>query len=295
MPFKRVEKGKTRVHLTLRFETDLHVDSSSGADGYNLITHAHTDHYGQNNMKNPRAVTSDQTASILETTTCRDFSGKCFEVGDKIDLDGVKINTYPTEHIPGSCAFLVNSSSRVLVTGDVKNYSQLPKCDVLVTEATYGSPRDVFQEELEKLVGEAVKSTYGVYPIGKAQRVTRILNEAGYRVCAEEKIASICSSLGIECTHNEDGDEDGDVNLVSPRSLKDVDGKKFMLTAQRFYYPRIVVSDHLDYGGIKAMIEHCDPEQVVFYHGKPSEKLIQEIEDMGKGVTLLSHLEKIRV
>lgn len=289
-----MEKGKTRVHLTLRFETDLHIDSSSGADGYNLITHAHTDHYGQNNMKNLCAVASHHTASILETTTCRDFSGTCFQVGDKIELDGLKIDTYPTEHIPGSCAFLVNSSSRVLVTGDVKDYSQLPRCDVLVTEATYGSPRDVFQEELEKLVGEAVKSTYGVYPIGKAQRVTRILNEAGYSVSAEKKIASICSSLGIECGQDEEGEE-GDVNLVSPRSLREVEGKKFMLTAQRFYYPRIVVSDHLDYSGIKAMIEHCDPEQVVFYHGKPSEQLIEEIEDMGKGVTLLSQLEKIRV
>lgn len=286
-----MEKGKPRVHLTLRFETDLHIDSSSGAYGHNLITHAHTDHYGQNNMNNPRAVASYQTASILESTTHRDFSGICFQVGDKIDLDGLKIDTYPTKHIPGSCAFLVNSSSRVLVTGDVKDYSQLPQCDVLVTEATYGSPRDLFQEELEKLVDEAVKSTYGVYPIGKAQRVTRILNEAGYRVTAEEKIARICSSLGIKCNQN----DDGDVNLVSPRRLNEVDGKKFMLTAQRFYYPRIVISDHLDYGGIKDMVEHCNPEQVVFYHGKPSENLVQEIEDMGKGATLLPQLDKIRV
>lgn len=290
LPFKRVEKGKTRVHLTLRFDSDLHIDSSSGADGYNLITHAHTDHYGQNNMENPRAVASHQTASILETTTCKKFSGNCFRVGDKIDLDGLKINTYPTEHIPGSCAFLINSSSKVLVTGDVKDYSQLPQCNVLVTEATYGSPKDNFREELEKLVDEAVDSTYGVYPIGKAQRVTSILNEAGYEVSAEEKIAGICSSLGIECNQN-----GGDVNLVSPRRFRDIDGKKFMLTAQKFYYPRIVVSDHLDYGGIKGMVEHCNPEQVVFYHGKPSEHLCQEIEDMGVGVTLLSHLEKIRV
>ncbi|MFW6127764.1 MAG: MBL fold metallo-hydrolase RNA specificity domain-containing protein [Halobacteriota archaeon] len=287
-----MEKGKTRVHLTLRFETDLHIDSSSGAEGYNLITHAHTDHYGQNNMNNPRAVASHHTASILETTTSRKFSGMCFQVGNRIDLDGLKIQTYPTKHIPGSCAFMINSSSKVLVTGDVKDYSQLPQCDVLVTEATYGSPQDNFQEELEKVVDEAVDSTYGVYPIGKAQRVTRILSEAGYMVSAEEKIARLCSSLGIECSYNQ---SEGDVNLVSPRSLRDISGKKFMLTAQRFYYPRIVVSDHLDYEGIKNMVEHCNPEHVLFYHGKPSEHLCQEIKDMGIDVTLLSHLEKIRV
>lgn len=44
-------------------------------------------------------------------------------------------------------------------TGDVKDYSQLPQCNVLVTEATYGSPKDNFREELEKLVDEAALLT----------------------------------------------------------------------------------------------------------------------------------------
>lgn len=52
-----------------------------------------------------------------------------------------------------------------------------------------------------------------------------------------------------------------------------------MLTAQRFYrWPRITISDHLDYKGILEMIEHCEPEEVVFYHGKPSKKLLEELK-----------------
>jgi putative mRNA 3-end processing factor len=243
-------------------------------------------------MRNPNAIASKETASILEATTSREFSGSVFEVGENIEVDGLKMKTYPTEHIYGSSAFFIESESRVLVTGDVKNYSKLPKCDVLVTEATYGNPEDIFEEEIEKVVDEAKHSTYGVYPIGKAQRIAEILNRAGYYVSAEPKIHKICNSLGINV---ENGDE-ADVKLVSPRSLQNTWGRRYILTAQRFYwYPRIVVSDHLDYNGIVGMIEHCNPEHVIFYHGKPSNRLCEEIKCMGVGVTLLQQLERIRV
>lgn len=290
LPFRRIENGKTRVHLSLRFDVDFHIDSSPSNSGYNLITHAHTDHYGHCNMKNRNAIASEETATILEAATSGEFFGRCFDLGETLKFDELRVKTYPTEHIPGSSAFLIDSNSKVLVTGDVKDYSDLPECDVLVTEATYGKPEDIFSEEIDRVIDEANKSVYGVYPIGKAQRVARILNEAGYKVSAEERIRLICHSLGIDC-HS-----DGDVKLVSPKSLQRSEGKKFILTAQRFYwYPRIVVSDHLDYSGIIGMIEHCDPEHVIFYHGKPSNKLCEEIESMGIGVTLLKNLERIRV
>jgi len=290
LPFRRIENGKTRVHLSLRFNVDLHIDSSPSNSGYNLITHAHTDHYGHCNMKNQNAIASEETVTILQASTSRDFLGRYFRLGESLRIDELKIKTYPTEHISGSSAFLIDFNSRVLVTGDVKDYSSLPKCDVLVTEATYGKPDDIFAEEIDRVVREANESVYGVYPIGKAQRVARILNEAGYSVSAEEKIRRICHLLGIDCH------PDGDVKLVSPKSLQRTRGRRFILTAQRFYrYPRIVVSDHLDYNGIVGMIEHCNPEHVIFYHGNPSNKLCEEIKNMGIGVTLLRDLERIRI
>lgn len=292
LPFRRIENGKRRVHLTLRFESDadFHIDSSTGKKGYNLITHAHTDHYGQNNMKNGQAVASYETARILEAYTRREFKGKCFDVGETIDFEETKVRTYSTKHMHGSTAFLFNGKSKVLVTGDVKDYSGLPRCDVLVTEATYGSPEHVFEEELDKLVESAMDSSFGVYPIGKAQRVAELLVESGLDVGAEEKIKYICNSLGI------DVHEDGDVNLISPRSLYTVKGRKYILTAQNFYnVPRIVVSDHVDYNGILGMVEHCKPQHVLFYHGKPSEQLCDCIEEMGIGVTTLPEIGGLRV
>lgn len=290
LPFRRANGIRTKPHLTLRFkDVDFHIDSSKGS-GFNLITHAHSDHYGSSNMANPNAVASVETARILKATTSKKFSGITFKIGDTLNLGGIKIRTYPTEHMHGSTAFLIESETRVLVTGDVKDYRKLPKCDVLVTEATYGSPEHVFEDEIHKLVNEAKGSTFGVYPIGKAQRVASILLENGYAVKAEEKIERICRAIGI------DVEEDGDVCLVSPRTLWSVRGKKYILTAQKFYrLPRIVISDHVDYEGLIGMIEHCDAEHVIFYHGKPSPDLLRDVKEMGKSVTLLNQLDRLSI
>jgi|Deesub1362A_J573_1020465.scaffolds.fasta_scaffold00049_28 putative mRNA 3-end processing factor len=312
LPFRRKQvkanrRGRPglRPHLSLRFNfgdsiLDFHVDSSKGSDFqdpssyynfFNLITHAHSDHYGQNNMNNSNAVASVETANILRVLTGKEFKGRCFSVGDSIKLDGIKIKTYPTEHIFGSSAFLIKSDSRILITGDVKDYSKLPKCDVLITEATYGNSDHIFEEEVEKLIECAKNSVFGVYPVGKAQRTAKILIENGFDVCGEDKISNLCSIFDIE-VKNLDA-EDGDVTLVSPRNVYQYAGRKFILTAQKFYrVPRIVISDHLDFIGILEMIDHCNPEHVIFYHGSPSKSLIDEISDEKK-VSLLKDLEKL--
>lgn len=204
-------------------------------------------------------------------------------------LNHLKIKTYDTKHILGSSAFLVNSDCKVLITGDVKDW-RIPKCDVLITESTYGSPDHTFEDEINRIVEEAINATYGVYPIGKAQRVAKILIENGYNVRANQKISMICRALGIKVYH----DEDGEVKLTSPREVWSAKGKRFVITAQRFYrLPRIVLSDHLDYEGILKMIEYSKAEYVIFYHGKPSEELIGEVKEMGKDVATLKDLDKL--
>ncbi len=285
-PFRRRWGAKLRPHFSFRYSGVVwHVDSSRGKAGeVNIITHAHTDHYGQRNVSNPHAVASDETARILEVC-CGEFRGKIFEVGEKLRIktrEGlVKVRTYPTHHMHGSSAFMFGD---ILITGDVKNYSDLPKCKVLVTEATYGSPEFTFEDEVDKLVkvGNAV---LGAYPIGKSQRAAKILLDAGYEVCVEGKAGRICRALGIDVSDR------GDVTLTSLRELGKYYGRKFVLTAQRFYrFPRIVLSDHLDYNGIIEMVEHCNPECVIFYHGSPSDELINEVKGLGCDVTLLDDL-----
>ena len=301
LPFRRRGKGRgVKPHLSLRFNSgfivDFHIDTHRGSNRdcenyefYNLITHAHSDHYGQNNLGNERAVASDETAKILSTLAEREFKGRTFKVGDGFEAGGIRVKTYATKHIFGSSAFLIDSDYKILITGDVKDFSSLPKCDVLVTEATYGSPDFVFEDEIEKLINEAENSTFGVYQVGKAQRAAKILTENGYEVSASQRISRLCKLFGIDVS--DDGDS-GDVTLVSPRRLPEVRGKRYILTAQQFYrWPRIVISDHLDFLGILDMIDHCDPEHVIFYHGRPSNSLLNLLD---RDYTLLKDLDVMR-
>lgn len=276
-----VYRKKSYPHLSLRFNgIDFHIDTKP-AEGFNLVTHAHSDHYGQRNVGNPNAVASVETAKILEAITGKRFSGIVFEVGESLELNGVKVETFPTKHIHGATAFYLRKAD-VLITGDVKDWKKLPKCRVLITEATYGHPSFIFEDEVEKLLCTAKKgANLGAYPIGKAQRVAELLSREGCEFTAEEKISRICSALGIEVGNS-------GARIVSPKNLSE----GYILTAQRYYrFPRIVISDHTDYRGLIAMVEHCKAEHVIFYHGKPSERLKKDLEERGVSSSTLRDVD----
>jgi len=264
---RRFGKG-FRPHFSLRINgVDFHIDSSPGR-GFNLITHAHTDHHGLKNMKNRKAVASKETALIVEAVSGERFKGITFDVWETIKVGGLKIKTFETKHMHGSTAFYFNG---VLITGDVKDFSSLPKCDLLITEATYGHPTYVFEDEIERVI-KAAKDGWelGAYPIGKAQRVAELLNENDIGFRTTEKIERICRVLDIDF-------QEGDARLLPTKEVRN----GFILSAQRFYRNRIVLSDHIDYRGIIEMISHCDPDYVLFYHGKADRRLIEEIKKMG--------------
>ncbi len=260
-----------RPHISMRIDgVDFHIDTSPGR-GYNIITHAHTDHHGLRNIKNFRAIASCETSVILSAISGENFRGIVHEIGEKLEIKGIEIDTFPTSHMDGSSAYFFRDYG-ILVTGDVKRFEKLPECEILVTEATYGHPSNRFVDEIDRVVESARKGLeLGAYPIGKAQRVARILvsNDVGFRV-EDERISKLCSVLGIE-------HEEGDARIIPPKKV--VNG--YVLSAQTFYRNRIVFSDHIDYRGIIELIDHCSPSYVIFYHGNPTRKLLQDAESMG--------------
>jgi len=260
-----------RPHISFLLDgSEFHVDTSPGESGWNLITHAHSDHYGQRNMENPHAIASIETARILEAATGKEYEGMTFHTGEKMRINGQRVETFKTYHIHGSTAFFFKDFE-LLITGDVKDYRELPECQILVTEATYGSPTQVFEDEIDKLLDVASDgAVFGAYPIGKAQRVAEILTaNIGFRT--EERIERICRAVGIKPSKS------GPL-IVAPRNLASYGGG-YILTAQKFYrWPKITLSDHLDYKGLLEMIHHCNPETVIFYHGNPSKALKRHLE-----------------
>ncbi len=282
-PIRRINsQGGYAPHLSLRFDSHLFsIDTSrtpkSGVqpDAY-LITHAHSDHYGKSAMLSPMAVASVETARALEIRYNREFKGRTFKVGDSIIIGGVRVDTHPTGHTIGSSAFswITETGSKVLVTGDVKDFRALPKCDYLISEANYGDPYDlncIFDDDLSGF-SEALESgaSFGAYAFGKAQRAVALMRAMGYN----DEIGMDPQSLLLtrELMKDSAGPltkvNGGTTNVVAPWNLPKVRCRcKYFLTGRRdTSYPTIRLSDHLDFRGLMEMIEHIQPSSVLVYH-----------------------------
>lgn len=284
----RTSGGNYKPHFSITFKKDgerrtFGVDTTRNGkkdDQHFLITHAHTDHNGKSAMLSERSVASDKTAVTLQLRHDQYYKGTTFKVGDTFEVDGVQVKTYDTCHSIGAAAFYWENDQgvRILVTGDVKDYRGLPKCDVLVTEATYGNPSDpscVFCDDLASFA-EALthrRVCFGAYAFGKAQRAVGLIREYGYEGPIEMDKSSLRITrhlLGDAAGElAEIGEFDGRMCITSPWHMDRLPTgiKKFVLTGQKHYaHPTICISDHLDFGGLKDMVYAIDPELTLVYH-----------------------------
>jgi putative mRNA 3-end processing factor len=227
-------------------------------------------------MLSPRAVASEETARALEIRYQRDYRGQTFSVGESLLVDEVEVKTHPTGHTIGSSAFSWQTSSgtRILVTGDVKDYRSLPRCDLLVMEANYGDPWDpscIFEDDLAGF-SDALASgaSFGAYAFGKAQRAVALMRAMGFdgEIGMDPQSLLLTRELMKEAAGPLTGVNCGETNVVTPWSLPQVRSKdKYFLTGRRdSSYPTIRLSDHLDFRGLIKMIHHVSPQEILVYH-----------------------------
>jgi putative mRNA 3-end processing factor len=301
-------RGGCAPHLSIAFDSCLFsIDTSRSLnprfqpDAY-LITHAHSDHYGKSAMLSHFAIASVETARALEIRYSRNYIGRTFDVGRSIQINGVKVQTFPTSHTIGSSAFYWETESgvRVLITGDIKDYQALPRCDILVMEANYGDPWDPscsFEDDLASFF-EATESgsSFGAYAFGKAQRAVALIRAMGYK----SEIGMDPQSLALTRELMRDSGplaeiNDTSINVVSPWNLRHVQGSnKFILTGRKdLSYPTIRLSDHLDFRGLIRMIEHTSPQEIFIYHpeGKRGNLLACYLRKCGLEAKSLSELK----
>ncbi|WP_406662630.1 MBL fold metallo-hydrolase [Methanolobus sp. ZRKC3] len=287
-------RGSFKPHLAIKFRSDkgkiltFSVDTTRIPQKYQqpdayLITHAHSDHYGKSAMLSERAVCSEKTAIALEIRHEREYKGRTVSIGESIDVNGVTVHTYPNYHTVGSTAFYwVNDvGTRILVTGDVKDASHLPKCDVLITEANYGDPGDAscyFEDDITAFKSAFEDNNclaFGAYAFGKAQRAVELLRGFGYTgsIEMEEKSLALTRQLldnAGELVSLGDSSEDS-ISVVPPWDLGKLPWhiSKYVMTGRSDYrYPAIQISDHLDARGLTEMVEDIRPEFTVVYHPK---------------------------
>jgi putative mRNA 3-end processing factor len=306
---QRNSRGSFKPHVSIRFRDsagDLRMFSVDTTrtlgkhlqpDAY-LITHAHSDHHGKSAMLSPNAVCSEKTAMALEIRHDRKYAGSTFKLGNEIDIQGIKVKTFFTEHTVGATAFYWENEvgTKILVTGDVKNAEKLPSCDVLITEANYGDPADpacFFADDLEGMkcaLFENGPVAFGAYEFGKAQRAVELIRGFGYdgtiRMEARTRALTRCM---LEDTGKLEGlsprGED-DVFVVAPWELDKLPSnmKKYVLSCRSDYpYPIIKISDHLDACGLENMVRKLSPEVTLVYHpgGHRPSKFSKHLNSIG--------------
>ena len=183
---------------------DLYLDARS-APGTVFVSHAHADHCSQA----ARILCTPETAALhLARRGARDSIDVPLNI--PIRIGGADVTLCSAGHALGS-AMIVAQSARgtAAYTGDFKLRpnpftppAEIPRCDTLVMECTFGEPRYRFPPDTE-LIGRlyqfvedalAVGATPVVlaYALGKGQEALYHLTSAGYDVVVHGAIANMC-------------------------------------------------------------------------------------------------------
>jgi putative mRNA 3-end processing factor len=272
-----------------------------------VITHGHSDHA---RAGHGAVLATQETIDLMRLRYGDDFAGSTHAVayGEGMAIDGIRVEFHPAGHILGSAQIaLVAGGVRIVVSGDYKTMTDPTctpfeplRCDVFVTEATFGLP--VFRHpdpgtEIAKLLQSVAlfperSHLVGVYSLGKAQRVIALIREAGYErpIYLHGALESITRyyaariDLGDLRLVRETNKAElaGAIALAPPSALKDVWTRRFPdpVTSFASGWMRIrararqsaielplVISDHADWNGLTATVAATGASEIWVTHG----------------------------
>ena len=286
-----------------------------------LITHGHADHA---RAGHGAVLATRRTLDIMALRYGTGFAGTTRAYEKPLDINGVKVSFHPAGHVLGSAQIRVEHRGlSVVAAGDYKRgsdptaepFEPVP-CDVFITEATFALP--VFrhpdpQSEIAKLLRSLEQfpdraHMVGVYALGKAQRVIRLIRDAGWTrpIFIHGALGALCDyyqSQGIDLGDLRAATDDapkakfaGQIVMAPPSSF----GTKW---AQRFPDPLfafasgwmqvrarvrqrgvelpLVISDHCDWTELTETLSELSPRETWVTHGR-EEALVRwcELNDM---------------
>jgi putative mRNA 3-end processing factor len=269
----------------------------------------------------------------MEARYGEDFaaSTQALKYGERTERDGVEITLVPAGHVLGSAQAVVRAKGMtIVVSGDYKRrrdptcpmFEPVP-CDVFVTEATFGIPVFNFptaSDEVARLlksVQQFPERTHlvGAYALGKAQRVMRLLREAGYDEPiyihgAMQSMDALYERFGIDLGRLEPAtvekgskkDFAGAVVIAPPSAIDDKWSRRFAdplpafasgwmrvraRARQRQVELPLVISDHADWSELTETITELAPGELWITHGN-EEALLRWCELKGQKARALS-------
>ncbi len=264
-----------------------------------FISHGHVDHSASFKIKEARKYSSRETLDIASTLGFQ--MENCFPVvaEKKIVMDDVEVIPHNSGHILGSLEYEIRTpEGTVLFTGDFNTEvtktmkpAESVKCDVLIIEATFGSPNFVFPSidevsaEMVKWAEETIRygriPAFQTDPLGNAQEIIKIFNEVGIQVVTHWKVtrmSKIYESYGHKLEYfDEESQEANEIKkqgsfiYIIPKNLNVsipqieaafVSGWACLLRRKGF-----PLSDHADFPRLVRFIEECEPNVVLTCHG----------------------------
>jgi putative mRNA 3-end processing factor len=286
-----------------------------------IITHAHADHARPGH---DHVLATAATLAIMRTRMGADRAGvtqQALPYGEILDVNGIKVSLHPAGHVLGSAQILMEfSGQRAVVSGDYKRQLDPTcdafapiKCDVFVTEATFGLP--VFShpkasDEISKLL-TSVKlfpertHVIGAYALGKCQRLIATLRQAGYDapIFLHGAHISVCDTyraLGVAlgelrpATVAAKADLKGAIVLAPPSAIAERWARRledpvvcmasgWMRIRQRAKAAGVelplIISDHADWPALLATVRETQASEIWVTHGA-EEALIHACQSM---------------
>jgi len=287
---------------------DFYVDPVRPVDRA-VITHGHADHA---RAGHGAVLATPQTLAIMAERYGEDFAGhrQAVAYGGTETRDGVAVSLVPAGHVLGSAQAVIRWKGVTMVAaGDYKRrrdptcapFEPVP-CDVFISEATFGLP--VFThppdgEEIGRLVHSLAQfperaHLVGAYALGKAQRVIRLLREAGwerpvYVHGALERLNRLYEREGVDlgpilpATGLKPNALAGEIVIAPPSATQDRWARRFAdpvlafasgwmgvraRARQRGVELPLVLSDHADWPELVATFSELKPEEIWVTHGR---------------------------
>lgn len=220
-----MNKGKLELKATITSNGAVLLGKYLACDGYDLrplrvVTHAHADHMIglRKSLRNcEKVLMTPATKDLIDVLRNPLFLMQGFvetlDYGETLQYKDEYITFFKAEHILGACQVLVEDfeGTRIVFTGDFKlEGTSVLDSDILVIEATYGSPHcnRSFNVNVENMLVNLVekglrKGTVYIFGYhGKLQEVMQILHDAGIKVplIVPERVfqvSKICQKYGM--------------------------------------------------------------------------------------------------
>lgn len=287
---------------------DFYVDPVRPVDRA-VVTHGHSDHA---RAGHGAVLATPQTLAIMAERYGEDFAGRTQAVayGEATTINGVGLRLVPAGHVLGSAQVEVRwKGLTMVVSGDYKRRRDPTcapfepiACDVFISEATFGLP--VFRHPpADDEIGRLVRSLHqfperahlvGAYALGKAQRIIRLLREAGwdrpiYVHGAMERLNALYEREGVDLgplLPTRDlprGSLGGEVAIAPPSAIQDRWARRFAepvaafasgwmgvraRARQRGVELPLVISDHADWTELTDTFQELKPDEIWITHGR---------------------------